>query len=74
MKGNIFDWIAHAEAVATDIFGPCNEAISQRCEDLRFGGLGLTRPSNPATDVVHQHPWRAYQAIQARRQRQPGED
>jgi hypothetical protein len=37
---SLFDWKAHAEAVATDIFGPCDEALSQRCEDLRFGDRG----------------------------------
>jgi predicted P-loop ATPase len=37
-----FDWTAHAEAVATDIFGPCNEELSYRCEDLRYNGGSIS--------------------------------
>jgi hypothetical protein len=35
-----FDWAAHAEAVAADIFGACNEQMSRPPEDVRFGNKG----------------------------------
>ena len=35
-----FDWAAHTEAVAADIFGACNEQMSRPPEDVRFGNKG----------------------------------
>ena len=35
-----FDWAAHTEAVAADIFGACNEQRSRPPEDVRFGNKG----------------------------------
>src|SRR5262245_33878906 len=35
-----FDWAAHAEAVAADIFGECNAEMSRPPEDVRFGNQG----------------------------------
>ena len=35
-----FDWAAHTEAVAADVFGPCNEHMSRPPENVRFGNKG----------------------------------
>src|SRR5262245_7007166 len=35
-----FDWAAHAEAVAADIFGTSNAEMSRPPEDVRFGNQG----------------------------------
>jgi hypothetical protein len=39
-QANPFDWATHIEAVAADIFGACNEAMSREPEDVRFGNKG----------------------------------
>jgi hypothetical protein len=35
-----FDWVAHAEAVAADIFGEPNAEMSRPPDDVRFGSHG----------------------------------
>ena len=38
--GPEFDWAAHTEAVAADIFGESNEEMSRAPDDVRFGNHG----------------------------------
>jgi hypothetical protein len=39
-KQDRFDWAAHTEAVAADIFGACNEEMSRPPDDVRFCNHG----------------------------------
>jgi hypothetical protein len=39
-RSDEFDWAAHTEAVAADIFGEPNAEMSRPPEDVRFGNHG----------------------------------
>ena len=49
-----FDWAAHTEAVAADIFGDRNEELSHEPEDIRFGARGSVSV-NYETGIWYDH-------------------
>jgi hypothetical protein len=54
MPADQFDWAAHIEAVAANIFGSCNTEMSREPEDVRFGGHGSVS-INYETGIWYDH-------------------
>jgi hypothetical protein len=54
MHADQFDWAAHIEAVAADIFGSCNTEMSREPEDVRFGNRGSVSV-NYETGIWYDH-------------------